>query len=147
MVCCPNYVTAFHKGIVFQHICLCFYLFILLSPLTGQFTVKTTFSFHTDRSNCLHLFFYTQDVNWTNWTFIRCSEDVLDAFWTSYVRSVYILYLWGIYQIYFISECIICSSVRLFIYLHTYLLSRFCIGDHSTTFFIRLHFLCPLSAL
>ena len=34
----------------------------------------------------------TQDVNWT---YIRRSEDVLDVFWTSYVRSVYVLGLRG----------------------------------------------------
>ena len=34
----------------------------------------------------------TQDVNWT---YIRRSEDVLDVFWTSYVRSIYVLCLWG----------------------------------------------------
>ena len=34
----------------------------------------------------------TQDVNWT---YIRRSEDVLDVFWTSYVRSVYVLCLLG----------------------------------------------------
>ena len=33
-----------------------------------------------------------QDVNWT---YIRRSEDVLDVFWTSYVRSIYVLCLWG----------------------------------------------------
>ena len=26
-----------------------------------------------------------------NWTYIRHSEDVLDVFWTSYVRSIYVL--------------------------------------------------------
>ena len=30
----------------------------------------------------------TQDVNWTH---IGRSEDVLDVFWTSYVRSIYVL--------------------------------------------------------
>ena len=30
----------------------------------------------------------TQDVSWT---YIRRSEDVLDVFWTSYVRSIYVL--------------------------------------------------------
>ena len=30
---------------------------------------------------------WTQDVNWT---YIRCSEDVQDVFWTSYVRSIYV---------------------------------------------------------
>ena len=34
----------------------------------------------------------TQDVNWTN---IRRSEDFQDVFWTSYVRSVYVLYRLG----------------------------------------------------
>ena len=33
-----------------------------------------------------------QDVNWT---YIRRSEDVLDLFWTSYVRSIYVLCLLG----------------------------------------------------
>ena len=33
-----------------------------------------------------------QDVNFTH---IRCSEDVLDVFWTSYVRSIYVLCLRG----------------------------------------------------
>ena len=33
---------------------------------------------------------YTQEVNWT---YIRRSEDVLDVFWTSYVRSIYALCL------------------------------------------------------
>ena len=32
----------------------------------------------------------TQDVNWT---YIRRSEDVLHVFWTSYVRSIYVLCL------------------------------------------------------
>ena len=32
--------------------------------------------------------FWTQDVNWT---YIKRSEDVLDAFWTFYVRSIYVL--------------------------------------------------------
>ena len=36
---------------------------------------------------------HTQDVNWT---YIRRSEDVLDVFWTSYVRSIYVLCLRGI---------------------------------------------------
>ena len=31
---------------------------------------------------------WTQDVNWTQ---IRHLEDILDVFWTSYVRSVYAL--------------------------------------------------------
>ena len=34
----------------------------------------------------------TQDVNWT---YIRRSEDVQDVFWTSYVRSIYVLFLLG----------------------------------------------------
>ena len=33
---------------------------------------------------------WTQDVNWT---YTRRSEDVLDFFWTSYVRSIYVLCL------------------------------------------------------
>ena len=43
----------------------------------------------------LHLW---QDSPWTqdvNWTYKRCSEDVQDVFWTSYVRLIYVLYLWG----------------------------------------------------
>ena len=32
----------------------------------------------------------TQDVSWM---YIRRSEDVRDVFWTSYVRSIYVLYL------------------------------------------------------
>ena len=36
---------------------------------------------------------YTQDVNWT---YIRRSEDVLDVFWTPYVRSVCVLCLLGL---------------------------------------------------
>ena len=35
----------------------------------------------------------TQDVNWT---YIRRWEDVLDVFWTSYVRSIYVLCLPGL---------------------------------------------------
>ena len=34
----------------------------------------------------------TQNVNWT---YIRSSEDILDVFWTSYVRSMYVLCLRG----------------------------------------------------
>ena len=34
----------------------------------------------------------TQDLNWT---YIRCSEDVLHIFWTSYVPSIYVLFLQG----------------------------------------------------
>ena len=33
---------------------------------------------------------WTQDLNWT---YIRRSEDVLGVFWTSYVRSIYVLCL------------------------------------------------------
>ena len=33
---------------------------------------------------------WTQDVNWT---YKRRSEDVLDVFWTSYARSIYVLCL------------------------------------------------------
>ena len=33
-----------------------------------------------------------------SWTYIRRSEDVLDVFWTSCVRSVYVLCRRGIYQ-------------------------------------------------
>ena len=36
----------------------------------------------------------TQDVNWTC---IKRSEDVVDVFWTFYVRSIYVLWLRGIY--------------------------------------------------
>ena len=32
-----------------------------------------------------------------NWTYISRSEDVLDVFWTSYVRSIYVLCLLGLY--------------------------------------------------
>ena len=35
---------------------------------------------------------WTQDVNWTD---IRRWEDVEDVFWTSYVRSIYVLCLEG----------------------------------------------------
>ena len=31
---------------------------------------------------------WAQDVNWT---YIRRSEDILEVFWTSYVRSIYVL--------------------------------------------------------
>ena len=31
---------------------------------------------------------WTQDANWT---YVRRSEDVLDVFWKSYVRSIYVL--------------------------------------------------------
>ena len=34
----------------------------------------------------------TQDINWT---YIGRSEDILDVFWTSYVRSIYVLCLRG----------------------------------------------------
>ena len=34
----------------------------------------------------------TQDVNWT---YIRPSEDAQDVFWTSYLRSIYVLCLQG----------------------------------------------------
>ena len=38
------------------------------------------------------------DIPWTqnvNWTYLRRSEDVQDVFWTSYVRSIYVLCLEG----------------------------------------------------
>ena len=38
------------------------------------------------------------DSPWTqgiNWTYIRRSEDVLDVFWTCYVRSIYVMCLRG----------------------------------------------------
>ena len=33
-------------------------------------------------------------IQYLNWTYIRRSEDVQDVFWTSYVRSIYVLCLW-----------------------------------------------------
>ena len=33
--------------------------------------------------------------HWThhvNWTYIKCSKDVQDVFWTSYRRSIYVMY-------------------------------------------------------
>ena len=43
-------------------------------------------------SNILLVTPQTQDANWT---YIRRSEDVQDVFWTSYVRSIYVLCLRG----------------------------------------------------
>ena len=40
-------------------------------------------------------FYLTQQTQDVNWTYIRHSEDVLDVFWTSYVRSIYGLCLLG----------------------------------------------------
>ena len=40
----------------------------------------------------LRLSSWTQDVNWT---LMKRSEDVLYVFWTSYVRSIYVLYPGG----------------------------------------------------
>ena len=40
----------------------------------------------------LLIFHWPQDVNWT---YLKRSEDVLNIFWTSYVRSVYVLCLGG----------------------------------------------------
>ena len=49
------------------------------------------FSNHVNQSYfCVYLSPWTQDVNWTC---IRRSENVLDIFWTSYVRSMYGLVL------------------------------------------------------
>ena len=39
--------------------------------------------------------FTTQKTQDVNWTYIRRSEDVLVVFWTSYVRSIYVLCLLG----------------------------------------------------
>ena len=43
------------------------------------------------------------ETPWTqyvNWTYIRRSEDVLDVFWTSYIRSIYVLCPEGHFQKY-----------------------------------------------
>ena len=37
--------------------------------------------------------FHTPSIQDVNSTYIRRSEDVLDVFWTSYVRSIYVLCL------------------------------------------------------
>ena len=55
----------------------------------------------------IHLSFcsnQTVDSPWTqevNWTYIRRSEDVLDALWTFYVRSIYVLCPGGSTWLYF----------------------------------------------
>ena len=49
----------------------------------------------------LYLTPQTQDVNWTN---IRRSEVVQDVFWTSYVRSIYVLYLRGNYSRFYLNS-------------------------------------------
>ena len=45
---------------------------------------------------------WAQDVNWT---YIRRSEDAMDIFWTSYVRSIYVLCPGGWMQIIWNREC------------------------------------------
>ena len=42
-----------------------------------------------------HILHYTQYTQGINWTYLGGSEDVLDVFWTSYVRSFYVLCLQG----------------------------------------------------
>ena len=38
--------------------------------------------------------YFAPSITWAqevNWTYIRCSEDVLDIFQTSYIRQIYVL--------------------------------------------------------
>ena len=39
--------------------------------------------------------FKTGVTKWLPLAYVRSSEDVLDVSWTSYVRSIYVLCLWG----------------------------------------------------
>ena len=55
--------------------------FQLISP-------QPTLIYFTDSVTLFQTTPWTQDVNWT---YIRRSEDVQDVFWTSYVRSIYVL--------------------------------------------------------
>ena len=44
---------------------------------------------------CLIFFLFEHYFPWTqavNWTYVRRSKHVLHVFWTSYVRSIYVLY-------------------------------------------------------
>ena len=49
----------------------------------------------TPTEGCLWSLNLTQSTQDVNWTYIRRSEDVLDVFWMSYVRSIYVLCLLG----------------------------------------------------
>ena len=56
-----------------------FFIFFVFNLLVGCPTVNIWFLIHI---------LWTQNVNWT---YMRSSKDVLDIFWTSYVRSIYVL--------------------------------------------------------
>ena len=52
--------------------------------------------------------YWTQDVNWT---YIRRSEDVVNAFWTSYIRSIYVLCLGRCFS-FWTWACLFCLPYR-----------------------------------
>ena len=52
--------------------------------------------------------FLTQSSQDVNWTYIRRSEDIQDVFWTSYMRSVYVL-------------CRLGSETYFFLHIHNHL--------------------------
>ena len=62
---------------------------VVLSKITKLFNLILDSGYYTEVWNQAP---YTQDVNWM---YIRRSEDVLGVFWTSYVRSIYVLCLRG----------------------------------------------------
>ena len=69
---------------------------IFKSGFKGRLKKSIFWHFHFALSpSCIIPFPWTQDLSWT---YIRCSEDVLDVLWTSYVRSI----------------CVICSGGSMF---------------------------------
>ena len=52
--------------------------------------------------------YWTQDVNWT---YIRRSGDVVNAFWTSYIRSIYVLCLGRCFS-FWTWACLFCLPYR-----------------------------------
>ena len=56
--------------------------------MTG-FYIRVTLAFY---GLSTEIYPQTQDINWT---YVKCSEDVMGVFWTSYVPSVQVLYPQG----------------------------------------------------
>ena len=66
---------------------ICFLKVLIFPSLTWERSLDSS-----KEDACTITSLYTHDVNWT---YIRRSEDVQYVFWTSYVRSVYVLCLRG----------------------------------------------------
>ena len=65
-------------------------------PTVSSDQIKFSLNVGTGHIKQFLIFFYMWDQTFwiqdRNWTYIRCSEDVMDVFWRSYIRSINFLY-------------------------------------------------------